>query len=253
MARPRKPRKYDIGKTFGRLTIIGYGEDVRLCDGRPMYTYICQCECGRIITAQEHSLTFGRTLSCGHHPWNLGNYGTKNPNEYRIKGDECEMVLNDGAIALIDAKFIPLIQEYHWMHDTKHGYAITSTRGYERAKKGESRLLRLHNLIAGRKKIDHINGNPLDNRLSNLRPFECFSENSINRAVDHKNKTGYFGVYRRYNGTYCAKLQWKHQQIHLGTFKTPEEAARARDAKVLELCGGFGRLNFPEEHPDNAH
>ena len=110
-------------------------------------------------------------------------------------------------------------------------------------------MVRMHDIVMGRKNIDHINGNPLDNRKANLRPFEFLSENAINKSVDHKNKTGYFGVYQRYNGTYCAKLQWKHQQIHLGTFKNPEEAARARDAKVKELCGGFGRLNFP----DDAH
>lgn len=247
MPRPRNPRKYKPGQKFGMLTIIEPGKDaVRPNDGRRYYTYRCRCECGREITVEEPSLAYGRTQSCGRHA-NAGKYGTKRPNGHRIVKDVCFIKLQDGTEAIVDAEDYPGISKYRWHRNSKHGYVMSGTYGYLRQKQRKPRLIRMHEIVMGRKNIDHINGNPLDNRKANLRPFESFSENAINKPVDSKNKTGYFGVYRRRNGTYCAKLQWKSRQIHLGTFKTSEEAAKARDAEVRKLCGGFGRLNFPED------
>lgn len=66
--------------------------------------------------------------------------------------------------------------------------------------------------------IDHINGNPGDNRIANLR---CVSE-KVNlqnqRKIKRNNSSGYLGVkFDVRHNTYSAV-------ISLGGFKTPEEA-----------------------------
>ncbi len=61
--------------------------------------------------------------------------------------------------------------------------------------------------------------------------------------------TGYMGVKRVVKGEgvrYEASVYHEGKARYAGTFHTPEEAARARDAKVREL-GLKRKLNFPKE------
>lgn len=53
-----------IGKTFGRLTVLK--RDLSKPSGRGKSVYwICQCECGKIVSISGDSLKQGRTKSCG--------------------------------------------------------------------------------------------------------------------------------------------------------------------------------------------
>lgn len=62
------------------------------------------------------------------------------------------------------------------------------------------------------------------------------------------NRTGFkgFTVVRGKNGSARYRVQLRHDgaKIHVGYFDSPEEAARAYDAKIVELRGEFARLNF---------
>jgi len=74
------------------------------------------------------------------------------------------------------------------------------------------------------KHIDHINGNGLDNRYSNLRLCDPH-ENHQNRKNEF-NKHGYVGV-AFVNGYYRAGVTVKGKYITLGHYRTPEEAHQA--------------------------
>ena len=90
--------------------------------------------------------------------------------------------------------------------------------------------------------VDHINGNPLDNRRANLR-LCTQAENNLNRGAT---KGSFKGVWidKRY-GSWIAQIGHNGKRRHLGSFATPEDAARAYDTAARELHGNFAHLNFP--------
>jgi hypothetical protein len=99
--------------------------------------------------------------------------------------------------------------------------------------------------------VDHINGNGLDNRRSNLR-VGTFSDNMHNyHLIAIQNKTGFRGVgeapNKRVNGKidmyYSAKIRVKGRTIYLGKFKTPEEAHLAYQQGVIKYHGNFANTD----------
>tara|TARA_A100001011_G_scaffold385744_2_gene460282 strand:+ start:2091 stop:2606 length:516 start_codon:yes stop_codon:yes gene_type:complete len=97
--------------------------------------------------------------------------------------------------------------------------------------------------------VDHINGDSLDNRKENLR-LCTRSENCRNKKVRADSKSGFKGVYQTKNGRFQAYIgdpSKISRNIKLGTYDTPEEAARAYDKRALELHGEFATPNFPQE------
>ncbi len=93
--------------------------------------------------------------------------------------------------------------------------------------------------------IDHINGDPLDNRMCNLR-IATYAENARNTQLAKNNSSGFKGVWKLPSGNYSAKICIDYRQINIGTYKTKEEAARAYDRMALKHHGRFAKLNFEE-------
>ncbi len=94
---------------------------------------------------------------------------------------------------------------------------------------------------------DHINRNKLDNRRTNLRWVTCV-ENSWNHSG--YSKSGFKGVERSAakRERYCAYIRGPHKKkLHLGSFNTAEEAARAYDIAALAYGASTAYLNFPED------
>lgn len=86
-------------------------------------------------------------------------------------------------------------------------------------------------------KIDHINGNTLDNRLKNLR-ICSHTENMRNRKT-----SGFKGVSKTASGKYRARITVNNKELHLGSFKSKEEAAKAYNEAANKYYGVFARLN----------
>jgi hypothetical protein len=79
--------------------------------------------------------------------------------------------------------------------------------------------------------IDHINGDPLDNRIGNLRDVEQ-SENLKNMRIKRAHSSGVLGVYRNYN-RWVAHIG----RTRIGFFATRDEAVSAR--KAAERAHGY--------------
>lgn len=100
--------------------------------------------------------------------------------------------------------------------------------------------------------VDHINGDGLDNRRSNLRI--CSRAQNRANSVGRIGVSGYRGVHRTKNERWYARIEIDGRARSVGVFDDPKDAARAYDAAALELFGAFAVLNFPDAaNDDRAH
>jgi hypothetical protein len=74
--------------------------------------------------------------------------------------------------------------------------------------------------------IDHINGDPADNRIANLREVTQSVNLQNQRQPRADNKTGFLGVSPQ-AGKYQARITFAGKHQYLGLFDTPEEAYAA--------------------------
>ena len=87
--------------------------------------------------------------------------------------------------------------------------------------------------------VDHINGNPLDNRRANLRVCTR-SENNGNLRRPRHNTSGFKGVcWEKWSGKWKATIKVKGKSRSLGRFLTPEDAHGAYCAAARAVWGEF--------------
>jgi hypothetical protein len=104
----------------------------------------------------------------------------------------------------------------------------------------------LHRLVMQARRgqfVDHIDRNGLNNQSDNLR-FCTASENQAYKQVV-RNRSGFRGVSRYGASKWRARLVKGGVSVEVGVFDSAEEAARAHDAKAIELHGEFAFINFP--------
>lgn len=89
--------------------------------------------------------------------------------------------------------------------------------------------------------VDHVDGNPSNNRIGNLR-LATKSQNGCNRGATRLSSSGVKGVFRGRNGRHRAEICINKKRIYLGEFRTLEEARQAYASKAIELHGDFSRL-----------
>ena len=85
--------------------------------------------------------------------------------------------------------------------------------------------------------IDHIDGNRLNNRVSNLREATT-SQNHGNIGISSTNTSGYKGVRLR-GKRWSAAIKKNGKFRYIGTFDTPEEAYSAYCTVAKEVFGEF--------------
>jgi len=139
-------------------------------------------------------------------------------------------------LILLDDYNLNLLNDFSW-HITPQGYIRSNKH------------VLMHHYVLPKKEgfdVDHINGNKLDNRISNLR-YLTRSMNALNRNHKSNSNTKFHGVHKvKKTGKYEASLTLEGKKIYLGTFNTAEEANEIRKQKVMDMA------EFIEEFPKVA-
>lgn len=117
---------------------------------------------------------------------------------------------------------------------SKHSWCVSKS-GYLVANIA-NRVTRLHRLIMNAEPgtvVDHINGNPLDNRKSNLRITDN-TKNVRNSIGSKRNVVGARGISATKNGKFRARIMVDRKEIRLGIFDDLESAIEARRIAEIE-------------------
>ena len=160
-----------------------------------------------------------------------------------IQGEIVEIRLSNGDITIVDAVDADLLQ-LRWQCHTS-GHNSYATHGSKKHSFSMHRHIMAR--VTGRplvkgEIVDHINGNSLDNRRSNLR-LATHQQNIHNQRRNSRNTSGYKGVsYARRMNKWLAKIKINGKCKSLGYYVTPEEAFAAYCAAAKEAFGDFARF-----------
>lgn len=159
-----------------------------------------------------------------------------------------EIKLTQGKVALVDDEDYEKVNCFKWnaIKDRNTFYAkrnIKVSNGLQR-----QTTIQMQRLIfgyCGILKIDHRDGNGLNNQKSNLR-FATTSQNGMNRKPNKCALSKFKGVsFHKRHLKFISSIRINGNSYHLGYFTNEIEAAKAYDVKALELFGEFAYLNFP--------
>jgi len=159
------------------------------------------------------------------------------------ENDELRYIpLTRGLFAIVDAA------DYEWL--SRHRWTAQGGGKPYACRRPTTGTIWMHRLIMQAPDgmvVDHIDGNSLNNRRSNLRICTP-RQNTANRAKTRNGTSRFKGVH------FCTRdRKWRAQigvdgeRRFIGDFDDEVEAARAYDRKAAELFGEFAYLNFPQE------
>jgi hypothetical protein len=154
-----------------------------------------------------------------------------------------EIVLSCGMVTKVDSEDYPFLAQFIW-HPFKHGRGTVCVARPGPKVDGKNTTIYLHRLVMKAEKgdvVDHINRDPLDNRLVNLRVCS-HRENMLNRKGNHGSVSGFKGVALKRN-KWRARIKVYGKEKSLGSFDTKEQAALAYNKAAAEHFGAFAYLN----------
>jgi hypothetical protein len=160
-----------------------------------------------------------------------------------LESDGAKLIpLTQGKFAIVDADDYDWLIQYKWhcRHNRNKFYAYRNKAG---------KPVSMHReLIANNKSllVDHIDGNGLNNRKSNLR-LCTIAQNAHNRLPKSNSRSRYKGLsWHKPHKRWEVRIIKSGKSSFLGCFDDPTDAALAYDRKAEQLFGQFAYLNFPQ-------
>lgn len=159
------------------------------------------------------------------------------------KSDHALVQLTQGKFAKIDIDDAAHIGRFNWYFDARYLYANRPNHIHNR----QPKTISMHRAIIKTKKgyqADHINGDGLDNRKSNLRNVTQ-AQNQHNRRKGKNCSSQYKGVcWDKNKKKWIAYIKFNSKRKHIGRFKLEANAAKAYDSLALKLFGEYACVNF---------
>ena len=165
-------------------------------------------------------------------------------NKYKLTDQGGVAFFQNGGAFLFDELDLPLIQEHTWHHG-KRGYPATHHKG---------KTVVFHKLLYPhiQGEIDHINGDKLDNRRSNLR-IVTHQQNAFNQKRRCTNTSGFIGVSGvKDSDCFEAYIHIHGRKHHLGIFDSvrPAEFPEGRETGTWAAwLTGIRNVNSWLPHP----
>lgn len=156
-----------------------------------------------------------------------------------------EIKLTQGKVALVDDEDFEYFNQWKW-------YAAKGRRTFYAQRNGYNEngkyIIHMHREILGLTDpeifCDHRDTDGLNNQKHNLRTATR-TQNNANKKSSKSSTSSFLGVsYHKSRNNWRATIFKDYKQIHLGSFKTEIEAAKAYDKHALEIHGEFANLNF---------
>ena len=142
-----------------------------------------------------------------------------------------------GVYAIVDDSDLPIVKGYTWSLKSDKG---SNLRYAQSGHKGTT--ISMHRLVTAAPAgmvVDHIDGNGLNNRQSNLR-IATNRQNSYNRGASPRGKWGLKGVtFRRDVGKFLATIL--SPSFKIGYYRTTLQASLAREVVERAVAGEFSR------------
>lgn len=157
-----------------------------------------------------------------------------------------EIALSAGRFTKVDNEDAPFLNRWKWSWGKPgaHRKAHKGEEGYRSNRDCDTILM--HRVIMKAPKgvqVDHINGDRLDNRRSNLR-LANQQQNSANMRRRANNKVGVKGVvWDKARRKWAAFIKVNYKSIGLGRFDTKAEAANAYAVAAKKHFGTFARVD----------
>lgn len=167
----------------------------------------------------------------------------KPPRPILVVREIARVPLTRGAVAIIDARDVHLVEGRNWRLFLHEGRRYAA--GVFIEEDGTRRSRTMHRVILAPPDgmmTDHIDGNGLNNRRSNLCPATA-EQNAWNSARPTTNKSGFKGVsWSKSRGVWRATIKHHGRQVYLGIFDDPEVAHQAYKEAAIRFRGEFARF-----------
>ena len=176
---------------------------------------------------------------------------------FNIYNQKCEKV----GFFTVDLCDIELVKYHKWRFNS-FGHVLTGSGGNIRD---------LSHIVLGIPKeldsvtiVDHKDGDPTNNRRYNLRVCTQ-QENILNKSFMSTNTTGIIGVsYDKARNAYAPEIRYGNKRLHLGRYKSMEEAAYVRFVAEQLLFKEFANeynvekkksiaINLPSERQEQLY
>lgn len=224
------------GMQFGKLTVLRRVDN----NSHGSAQWLCRCTCGNEKVILGSNLRNGKTTSCGCYGKEVLSspdvrQALRKYNRYELHEDYVTLYTNNGLPFLVD------IDDFSKVYDFACWSA--SKKGYIEGRHDKQHYF-LHRFIMNCPEdmyVDHISGDVLDNRKSNLR-IVTIQQNQMNHKLHSTNTSGVSGVsWNKRSNKWHSRIIYKGKCYHLGYYDDINDAIQARYNAEMQYYGEYRR------------